>query len=457
MVADLAVPSVLVTLGSPYSAAAFPQVSTILSVYGSSAPLQRAAARAILGATPVSGQLPVQVPGVVPVGHGQVRPRLDATLQTAVAGHDEEVDVPPVDLADARGALRRAVDARAFPGAVYAVGWRNHLVDLGSTGHMSYASGASPMRPDALFDVASMTKVVATTTVAMMAVERGYLRLDYAVESLVPEFAGPGKSDVTIAHLLTHTSGLPAYVEFFRDYVPEEAGEGPKREILERIYGTSLEAPPGSRYAYSDLGIILLGEVLDRALGEPYARFAEREVFRPLGMSDTGWNPPARERPRIPPTERDPWRARLVAGEVHDENAFVMGGVAPHAGLFSTATDLAIFAQTMLDLGTYDHRRILQRSTVVRWRRRQGIVSDSSRALGWDTAFDSDRWGMFSPQAHGHTGFTGTSIWIDPARELFVILLTNRVHPTRENSRHIQARIDFHTAVVDAIDAARRR
>jgi CubicO group peptidase (beta-lactamase class C family) len=172
-------------------------------------------------------------------------------------------------------------------------------------------------------------------------------------------------------------------------------------------------------------------------------------------MSDTGWLPAEPERPRIPPTEDDPWRGRVVHGEVHDENAHAMGGLSSHAGLFSTAADLSVYAQMLLNLGTYDHERVLSRSVVAQWRRRQGLPEDSSRALGWDTAWQSQRWGMFSEEAFGHTGYTGTSLWVDPSRDLFVILLTNRVNPTRENTQIIQARVDFHTEVVAAIDRAR--
>jgi len=305
-----------------------------------------------------------------------------------------------------------------------------------------------------LFDLASLTKVIATTPVAMRAVESGNLRLDYPVSEIVPEFAGEGRDGVTIRHLLTHTSGLPAYVEFYREFDAERITPAARERILERIFSASLEAAPGQRYAYSDLGIILLGEVLTRALGEPYWEYAEREIFAPLGMSDTQWNPPGELLQRIPPTEVDPWRGRLVRGEVHDENAYAMGGFSSHAGLFSSAHDLAIYAQMMLNLGTYDHRRILQRATISRWRVRQEIVPGSSRGLGWDTASESGRWRMFPPDAYGHTGFTGTSLWIDPSRDLFVVLLTNRVYPTRENTRHVQARIEFHTEVVNAVDRA---
>ena len=450
LLADLEVPTIVAALGSPYAVAAFPQASTILTSYGWSDPLQRAVARAITGEIPFTGRLPVSVPGLYPVGHGEQRAALDAKLAPAGDPVADRVDLP-----DAAAVLERWVDAGAFPGAVYAVGHRRRLVGIGAVGKMSYDDDAPAMPVDALFDLASLTKVLATTPVAMGAVERGNLRLDYPVQALVPEFQGAGKSAVTIRQLLTHTSGLPAYVEFFREHAPEDAGPAVRATVLEKIYAADLEAPAGSRYAYSDLGIILLGEALSRALGEPLAEYAQREIFAPLGMRDTMWNPPTSEYERIPPTEYDSWRGAMVRGVVHDENTYAMGGVAPHAGLFSTARDLATYAQMMLNLGSYGHDRVLRRSTIDRWRKPQDIVAGSSRALGWDTARGSQRWSMFDASAYGHTGFTGTSLWIDPTRGLFVILLTNRVHPTRENQQHIEARVEFHEAVVRAVDQAR--
>ena len=453
MLARLEVPTIVVSLGSPYTVAVFSQASTVLATYGWSRPLQEAAARAITGAIPIHGSLPVSVPGEYSRGDGLVRPALDATLRYRGEG-EPAGDVVP-DLTAARAVLGRWADAGAFPGAVYAIGYRSEVVGFGAVGRMSSASDALPMREDALFDLASLTKVVATTPVAMLAVQRGYLRLDYPVSEIVSEFAGAGRDGITVRQLLTHTSGLPAYVEFYREFDPTALTPAARDRILERIYSTPLEVTPGQRYAYSDLGIILLGEVLTRALGEPYWEFARRELYAPLGMTDTQWNPPAGLRDRIPPTEDDPWRGRVVHGEVHDENAHAMGGLSSHAGVFSTAQDLAIYAQTLLNLGTYDHRRVLERSTISRWRERQGTPADSSRALGWDTAWESGRWGMFAPEAFGHTGYTGTSLWIDPTRDLFVVLLTNRVNPTRENTKHVDARIEFHNEVVRAIDRAR--
>jgi beta-glucosidase-like glycosyl hydrolase/CubicO group peptidase (beta-lactamase class C family) len=486
LLARLDVPVVVVALGSPYTVSAVPDAGAAVVAYGSSDPLQQAVAAALLGEIPWRGTLPVTVPGLYPIGYGLQLPALDTRLQVAAAtsadantaGEDvaaaaaateaggaaaaidaaaspEDVTpLRPADLDAARSVLRSYVEQRAFPGAVFAVGHRNVLVALEAVGNQSYAPGATPMTTDTVFDLASVTKVVATTTVAMRAVEEGRLRLDLPVQSYIPEFTGPGKWEITVRQLLTHTSGLPGYVQFFLDFDPADAGPETAAEIFSRVLETELTAPPGTRYEYSDLGILLLGEVLNRALGESYEDYAMREIFAPLGMESTRWNPPPEWLDRIPPTEEDPWRGRVVHGQVHDENAAAMGGVAPHAGLFSTAGDLAVFAQMLLNGGTYAHHRVLRSSTVSRWTRRQNAVPDSSRALGWDTARPNERWSMFSDTAFGHTGFTGTSIWIDPDRDLFVILLTNRVHPTRENIQIRDARVAFHRAVVEAVDRA---
>ncbi len=221
---------------------------------------------------------------------------------------------------------------------------------------------------------------------------------------------------------------------------------------------------PGTKSLYSDLGVILLGEVLERVAGEALESFALKRILEPLGMNDTRYHPAPSLLPRIAPTEQDVWRGRVVRGEVHDENAFALGGIAPHAGLFGTAPDLARFAQMILNGGVYDNRRIVSRATVERFTRRAGIPG-STRALGWDTATDetavrsstpgtpgySSGGSRTSPAAFGHTGFTGTSLWIDPENRLFVILLTNRVHPTRDNPAVFQVRSSVADAVVGAL------
>jgi uncharacterized protein YbbC (DUF1343 family)/CubicO group peptidase (beta-lactamase class C family) len=333
------------------------------------------------------------------------------------------------------------VAQRAFPGAVLAVGKDGALVHLQPFGRLTYAEGAAPVTPDTLSDLASLTKVVATTTAAMILVDEGRLDLDRAVASYLPGFCDGARERVTVRHLLAHASGLPAWAPLYR-VTSGRAG------ALAHVEATALEHEPGTRSVYSDLGVILLGAVLERVAGEPLDGFVARRVFAPLGLTDTVYCPDERHRSRLAPTELDPWRGRMLHGVVHDENAYAMGGIAPHAGLFSTAGDLSRFAQMLLGGGVYDGRRIVSAETLALFTRRAGLPAGSSRALGWDTPSDDSSAGAFvSPRAFGHTGFTGTSIWIDPDRRLFVILLTNRVHPTRENDLVREAR----PAVMDAV------
>ncbi len=235
-----------------------------------------------------------------------------------------------------------------------------------------------------------------------------------------------------------------------------------KEAYLERICVTDLAYAPGSQSLYSDLGVILLGEILERVAGESLEAFVRRRVFDPLGMRDTLFRPGPALLARIAPTEVDPWRGRLLRGEVHDENAYALGGIAPHAGLFGTAPDLARFAQMLLNGGVFEQHRVVSRAVVERFTRR-GAVPGSTRALGWDTAAASDKaerssvpgtpayssaGSLLSARSFGHTGFTGTSLWMDPERQLFVILLTNRVHPTRENDAIRAVRAQVADAVV---------
>jgi CubicO group peptidase (beta-lactamase class C family) len=265
----------------------------------------------------------------------------------------------------------------------------------------------------------------------MMLVDEHTLDLDAPVTRYVPAFAAGGDS-VTIRHLLTHSSGLAAWQPLFREVHS-------RAEMFARVNATPLEAPPGTRTAYSDLGAILLTEVVEGLMGHRLDTLLEARVFSPLGMRDTRFLPPATLRARIAPTENDPWRGRVLRGEVHDENAAAMGGVSGHAGLFSTAADLVKFAQLLLRGG----EGLVRPETIALFTRVQN-QSFSSRALGWDTPSAGSSAGTkLSPSAFGHTGFTGTSIWIDPAQDLFIILLTNRVHPSRNNEliREVRPRV----------------
>jgi CubicO group peptidase (beta-lactamase class C family) len=345
--------------------------------------------------------------------------------------------------------LETAIADGAFPGGVVAVGHRGELVHLAAHGHQTYAADATPIGTGSLFDIASLTKVVATTTAAMILFDEGRLDLDAPVDRYLPSFTGAGKEKVTVRHLLAHCSGIDWWAPLHRDTQGQAA-------YVEKIVAMPLIAEPGTKELYSDLGIILLGAILEQVAGVQLDRFVAERVLEPLGMLDTRFRPDPALLPRIPPTERDEWRGRVVHGEVHDENAFAMGGIAPHAGLFSTAPDLARFAQAMLDLLDHDNpdRAIIRRATLALFTQRAGIVPDSDRALGWDTksAEGSTAGALFSPSSFGHTGFTGTSLWIDPERELYLVLLTNRVHPTRDNRKIVAVRPAVADAVVRAIE-----
>ena len=434
-------PLVVVSYGSPYLLRQFPDVPVYVCSYGWAESSQRAAIAALFGEYAVGGRLPVTLPGLYPYGHGLDLPRREMTLRAA---RPEDVGFRPDAMAQVDRVADDGLAAKAFPGGVLAVGKDSALVHLRPFGRFSYDDGAPEVKADTIYDVASLTKVVATTTMAMILVDEGKLDVRKPVSSFIASFRGGAKDKVTVENLLTHSSGLEAWAPLYK----EARG---KDEFLQKVVAMDLAYPPGTKAVYSDLGFFLLGEVLERVAGEPLDAFVTRRVFEPLGMKSTMFCPGRDLIACIPPTERDGWRGRVVRGEVHDENAWALGGVAPHAGLFSTAGDLARFAQMLLNGGVYDNRRIVSRATVERFTRPAG-VPDSARAYGWDTPHPASSAGdMLSPRAFGHTGFTGTSMWIDPERNLFVILLTNRVHPTRDNDAIRQVRRHVADAVVSGL------
>jgi CubicO group peptidase (beta-lactamase class C family) len=343
--------------------------------------------------------------------------------------------------------LQQALTHRAFPAASVAVSYRGRLVALKSFGRFTYELAAPATETTTLFDLASVTKVIATTSMAMLLYERGLLDLEALVAAIVPEFtsanADARRRDVTLHMLLAHASGLPAYEKLFLQAHTRE-------ELLRAAFATELVADPGVHPEYSDIGFIILGVALERLADESLDRFCLREIFAPLGMTSTTFNPPAEIRSTIPLTANDQTlRHRIIQGEVHDENASVLGGVAGHAGVFSTAGDLAKFAHAMLNGGL----PILRPETVALFTRRESAPAGTSRALGWDTpSVPSQSGKYFSPQSFGHLGYTGTSLWIDPIRQLSITLLTNRTWPDCSNQAIKKVRPAFHDAVIEALD-----
>ncbi len=439
--------AVLISLGDPYLIRQLSFFPTYLCAYSHVSTSQRAAARALFGEIPLAGRLPVSIPGVAAGGAGLRREALPMVLEKA---RPDASDRPRQDIRGLRTRLqqlvRRFIDLQAFPGASLAVGYRENLLVCRGYGRLDYTSTSRPANQNTVYDLASLTKVVCTTTLAMQACDRGLIDLEDRLSRYFPEFQDGQKQQVALKHLLTHSSGLPAHIPLYQ----HASG---KENVLRRILETPLEHQPGSRSLYSDLGFILLGAVLERAFGDSLDNLARQQIFQPLGMSRTCFHPPSAWTPRIAPTEIDPWRKRLLRGEVHDENACAMGGVAGHAGMFGTAADLAVFCQALLNGGVYNHRRIVKRSTLETFTQRQAQPSESSRALGWDTPAPNSSAGIrLSPRSYGHTGFTGTSLWIDPGRRLFIVFLTNRVHPSRNNSAIQSARRQLADTVAEAVD-----
>ncbi len=336
----------------------------------------------------------------------------------------ESVEMSAIRLDAITRVVRRGISEGGFPGAAVVVGRRGSAVYSEGFGKLSWAPGAASVSPDrSVYDLASLTKVIGTTTAIMLLYDEGKIKLDDKVSTFFPEFTGGLKDQVTIRDLLTHRSGLPAGRDLWRlAWSPADA----QRLVLD----TPLEAAPGSRYIYSDLGADILGFVAERASGRKLDALLDEKVFAPLGMTETWYRVPSNVRERTAPTATMSVRGYSLQGDVHDENAHALGGVAGHAGLFSTAGDLSVFATMMLNRGVYMGTRIISDSTVDRFTARTA----GSRALGWDTCAGHNGVGCgryMSSRAYGHTGFTGTSIWIDPERDMFVVLLTNRVFESR--------------------------
>jgi CubicO group peptidase (beta-lactamase class C family) len=336
-----------------------------------------------------------------------------------------------------------AVADRAASAVAMAVGRHGRLVHARGYGATDWAPGSTAATDSTLFDLASLTKVVATTTAAMILEDEGRLQLDRPVAFYVPELTDTLKQAVTVRQILTHRGGFEAFAPLYLD----TRGQA---EYLRKIDERPLKHVPGTETVYSDWDLILLQRVVERISGQTLDEFTQARIFRPLGMHDTGFRPSPTLLPRIAATEVDGRRGGLIRGEVHDPNAWAIGGVAGHAGLFSTARDLAVFAQMLLNNGEYGGVRILRPQTVARWTAPQ--LAGSSRALGWDTPSGRSSAGrFFGPRSYGHTGYTGTSLWIDPERGVFVVLLTNRVNPTAENQKHVPLRRDVADAVQEAV------
>jgi CubicO group peptidase (beta-lactamase class C family) len=366
----------------------------------------------------------------------------------------DSLTVSPPAIAGVDGRLPKTLDSIAAhaigrniaSGVAIAVGRYGRLIHLRGYGHTDWAPGSDAVTDSSLFDVASLTKVIATTSAAMILEEEKRLDLDKPVHLYVPELKAKPKAVITSRMLLTHSAGFEAGAPLYKKYRGRAA-------YLKQINARPLTYKPGTGATYSDWDMVLLQAVIERITKTTLDTFAAQRVFTPLGMRDTRFTPNLSDktlRRRIVATENDPARGGLLRGTVDDLNAWALGGVAGHAGLFTSARDLAVFAQFLLDGGTFHGKQIVLPETVARWTARQS--AGSSRALGWDTPTPAASSGSYSsPRSFGHTGYTGTSLWVDPERGIFVVLLMNRINSRGASEAHLQVRRDVMDAVQSAI------
>jgi len=451
-------PIVTVGFGTPYLLRNFPEASTFVLPYSTSRESQRAVVEALVGETGIHGTLPVTLPAGYAYGHGLSREPSSNVWQE----HPR-----PVILDSAFTLIQQGIADSVAPGMAVYIARDGEVLASRGFGQFTYDRNSPEVTRETIFDMASITKVMSTTPLAMQMYEQNLLHLDSPVSAYIPEFSGGMKDSVKIRHLLTHSSGLPAYLQFWiltgakMNLVQQffnlikfwDVADYPQ-EVLDIIKHTNLVYTPGDSSIYSDLGIILMGHILEKIVHKPLDRLVQDRIYTPLGMEETRYVPARRIWEEIAPTEYDRnYRNEQIQGEVHDENAAVLGGVAGHAGLFSTIDDMGRYAQMYLSNGYYDGKKYYKSSTIEKFTARQNIVEGSTRALGWDTVSDSGSlFGeYFSPQAFCHTGYTGTSIVIDPEYDVIVILLTNRVYPTRNNWKISEFRPKFHNTVMEAL------
>lgn len=373
-----------------------------------------------------------------------------------------------MDFASVERALEDAAQRGVFPGAVLLVSRGDEVLFECAVGHRSLEPDRVPMRPEVVFDLSSLTKPLATTVAVMLLVKDKRLGIDDRVTRFFHNFGVHGKTHVTFRQLLTHSSGLAAHRSFYKEVAKLErrgrpnfvASREAKEWIYEQIHREKLEATPGTRAVYSDLGFMLLGQLVETVSGQMLDRFCRARIFAPLGLRAMSFIDLSQIRTKrlepiadmIAPTQRCPWRKRILCGEVDDENAFAMGGVAGHSGLFGSARDVDRLTAHLKAVGRGESG-LLPRALVEEMWTLDGSVAGSTRTLGWDTPSPqrSSAGTRMSPRTVGHLGFTGTSVWADLERDVTVVLLSNRVHPSRDNDKLSEFRPRIHDLVMEAV------
>ena len=420
-----------------------------MAAYSDSEASQKASAQILFGFSGTQGKLPITIPGMYEFGEGIMLPQIRTRR-----GYPEEVGLSSDLLARSDSLLRSAIKDEAFPGAAVAVGREDVLIKLDSYGYFTYDS-EQQVRTNSLFDLASLTKVCCYYYRSHCnSMNEGGLISKTRLPAIYPQFGQNGKDGITVRQLLTHTSGLRPFRPFHEEGILTRNG------VINEIYSEELTFTPGSESKYSDFNMILMALIIEKVSGQSFATYAKSNIFDPLGMRATGFRRAGRGSDRsVVPTEYDEgFRKKLMQGEVHDETAFILGGTAGHAGLFSTVEDLSRFAFMLINQGLHEGRQFLKPETIELFT--TAVAPENhTRALGWDTKSPegySSAGQYFSPRSFGHTGFTGTSMWIDPETKLFVILLSNRVYPTRDNKKHVAVRSELadivHTSIVGPIE-----
>ena len=448
---------IVTSFGSPYLIQDFKNVPVYICAYKGSTLLQKAVGNALIGNSNISGILPVTIPNVAKMGDGiniigKKWPKKASNWKPGKELKRIRADEISVNITNIQKSLSDAVKNFAFPGGVLLASKDGEIFIHEAFGYHTYDKKEKVTRGD-IYDLASITKVIATTSSVMLLVDQNKISLDDKVIKYLPEFKGrqknyfKQKSNTTIRHLITHTAGLPPFKEYFKMNKPIET-------ILDSVMNTEPKYELEKNTIYSDIGIIALGKVVEAVTQTSLDIFTDSLIFNPLGMNSTYFNPPKSRIKRIVPTEFSKVYNKTIHGFVHDENALILGGVAGHAGLFSTARDLATFSQMMLNNGIYGWKRIFKSETVNLFTSRANLLKGSSRALGWDTPEGKASGGVYiSDSSFGHTGFTGTSLWIDPEHKVFVILLSNAVNPNRsyKDPNYYNYRQKIHSDVYKAL------
>ena len=448
----------LISFGNPYLIQGLPETPGYICAWKGNQVLQKAMVQTLLGKNHFSGTLPITIPDIAERGDGLQLEQESIQFEASSTSPGKTIKhVMPyefdVDISHLKSLLQEAVSDSAWPGGVLIAVKEGNIFLHEAAGYHTYDKQRSTRKTD-IFDLASITKVIATTSAVMKLVEKGQLDLNEKVVAYLPEFKGKQpeyfqqKGETTIKHLLTHTAGLPP----FRQYYLMEASSNVR---LDSVFNTEPILKLEEDTKYSDVGLITLGKVTEKVSGLTLDKLADSLIFKPIGMNTTFYNPPKEKHHRIVPTEIvDGYRTGLIHGEVHDENAHSLDGVAGHAGLFSTAEDLAVFSQMMLNGGIYGWKRIFKEETIDLFTTRANVVASSSRCLGWDSPSGKASGGVYlRDNSFGHTGYTGTSLWIDSENDMFVILLTNAVHPNRswKSPKYFDWRQRIHSAVYEAV------